>query len=196
MALELRQRGMEVTVVDRRSSPVTSAGASAGDGGERVCADATSGSWAWLNANGKSRLSQPYAALSRLAMLCWRRVPPWCDLAVWSGSLVASDNAAAEDDGGAYAVEADLKLDRVTDIEPLLLPLREKRHYHFYPDEGSAEPVEALQAAIDAAAAAGVRFVWDASVESLIRDQPDERACGVQLRPMPGGTGAECPPPQ
>ena len=60
IALELTRRGVQVTVVDERPPPGPTYSSLKGD---VHCVDATTGSWAWLNANGKGR-SSPSAVRS------------------------------------------------------------------------------------------------------------------------------------
>ena len=79
IALELARRGLAVTVLDQRPAP------SEEDVpvGATHCEDATSGSWAWINANGKESISQDYAALNRLGMHMWRHQSPYSTVANW-----------------------------------------------------------------------------------------------------------------
>ena len=81
------------------------------------CTDATSGSWAWLNANGKDGR---YGALNRLSMAMWRRQSVYSELALWCGSLVCTFRSRADDAGGAYAAVADLTDAAVCEAEPAL----------------------------------------------------------------------------
>ena len=56
VALELARRGVAVTVIDQRPAPPED-GVDGFPLGPQACVDASSGSWAWLNANGKDGLS-------------------------------------------------------------------------------------------------------------------------------------------
>ena len=167
------------------------------------CTDATSGSWAWLNANGKLGT---YGALNRLGMAMWRREAPYSELAVWCGALVASTSNHGEDVGGAYAVNADVSAEHAAALEPCLQAASRLRtqasgsssattsggsgsggdggdggggagvaHLHHYPDEGLVSPKEAVTALQAEAVGAGSTFLWDTAVMGLLRDQGTDR---------------------
>ena len=169
VARELAKRGARVVVVDARDEP-----AGALPAGAVVCDDATSGTFAWLNAQGKPGA---YGGLNRLGLAMWRRVAPYAEFATFGGSLVASDDDPAPA-GGAYAVDADVSVERVAALEPGL-EVDASRRFHFYPDEGKADPAEAAAAVRAEAAAAGATFRWGARVTGLLRD--GGRATGVSV---------------
>ena len=194
LAFELSRLGLEVTVIDQRATPAAKRGDTPRGGEVIVCDDATSGSWAWLNANGKRG---SYGGLNRLGMAMWRRAPVYREAAVWCGSLVTSASPSGETDGGAYAVDEDLDRGEASTLEPALRGARgaqagkvsgrgdvQRVHFHRYPDEGLADPAEAAAALRAAAEAAGAIFLWGRSVEHLLRakvqvDQAtDGMACG------------------
>ena len=188
LALELARCGLRVTVVDQRSSPPDAAPPT----GHVMCADATSGSFCWLNANGKDSMSATYAGLSRVGMAMWRRAAPYCNLAVWSGSVVASASAVGEGAGGGYAVEEDIAAAGATTWEPLLAAAAGCAeggvHFHAYPDEGFSDPRAAVAAVRVAAEEAGALFRWGTAVESVLVE--DGRAAGVRIVDA-GGSGCE-----
>lgn len=186
LALELARRGAHVTVVDQRRRPPPSAD-SAGELMTGVCVDATSGSWAWLNANGKDGGggSPAYGALNRLGMHFWRATSPYRELAVWCGSVVASESSSGEDAGGAYAVRHDIGADELRSLAPHL-HARPGPHYHYYPEEGLACPREAAAAARAAAEAAGAVFVWEAAVQALDYDAAEGRGLEGKARRAKG----------
>ena len=76
VALELATRGVAVRVLDSRPAPATALQ------GAVVCEDATSGSWAWLNANGKDAKSPEYGGLTRTSLAMWREQEPYADLSL------------------------------------------------------------------------------------------------------------------
>lgn len=178
-ALELARRGVSVTCVDQRARPA----APTPSHGAMECVDATSGSWAWLNANSKESLSPSYAALNRLGMSLWRAAEPYKDLAQWSGALLVTESEQGDRCGGAYAVHEDLTADVACTLEPMLPPARmpaDGQHVHYYPDEGSVCPRAAASAIRTAAEEAGATFSWAAEVSGLICDASGT-ARGVQL---------------
>ena len=207
IALELTRRGVQVTVVDERPPPGPTYSSLKGD---VHCVDATTGSWAWLNANGKGRSSPSYGALNRLGMHMWLSVAPYDELAVWCGSIVASADPfgdGAQD--GAYAVRSSLSEEEVRSVEPTLsvptstsggsceTPL----HFHHYMDEGRACPLRSVSAVRAAAEAEGAKFQWSARVERLLYEGGDSVqdsstdgmpvACGVSLAHVADGGASQ-----
>jgi len=158
VALELATRGVAVTVLDSRPAPATALQ------GAVVCEDATSGSWAWLNANGKDAKSPEYGGLTRTSLAMWRRQEPYAGLATWCGALLYADGEP-QTAGGAYAVDV-LNADEAAARE-LGLQTKEGR-WHWYPDEGRADPFVTVATLQKAAEAAGATFRWGATVEGLL----------------------------
>ena len=208
LALELALRGLRVTVIDRRAAPApsgstpSSGSAPSGNGsrlaGDVRVADATSGSWAWLNANGKAGT---YGELNRLGMSMWRRFTPYQEVADWCGSLVASSSAHGEAAGGAYAVQADLEPSEVRALEPNLCwrseelaeeGQQQQLHMHHYPDEGIACPHEAVTAVRAAAEAAGASFLWSMAATEILHDcdEGGKNAKGVRIGSQGGDSAA------
>jgi len=179
VALELATRGVAVTVLDSRPAPATALR------GAVVCADATSGSWAWLNANGKDAKSPEYGGLTRTSLAMWRRQKPYAGLASWCGALLYADGEP-QTAGGAYAVDV-LTAEEAAAREPGL-QTKEGR-WHWYPDEGRADPAATVATLQKAAEAAGATFRWGAKVDGLlpggegvrIVDGDDVRADAVVL---------------
>lgn len=211
LAFELSRLGLQVTVIDQRAAPTAQGGDTPRRGETVVCEDATSGSWAWLNANGKCG---GYGGLNRLGMAMWRRAPVFREAAVWCGSLVTSASPSGETDGGAYAVHEELSLDEVATLEPALQGALagevssrshdQPVHFHRYPDEGLADPLATAAALRTAAEAAGATFMWGRSVERLLRANvdgaTDGMACGgpavgVRVSALPDEDGAYDQPP-
>ena len=74
---------------------------------EERCVDATSGSFAWLNANGKESISPEYGALNRLGLAMWRRVPPYAGVAQWGEG---AQRASAASHRSPYSLEAEIAI--------------------------------------------------------------------------------------
>ena len=170
------------------------------DGVVHLCSGATSGSWGWLNANGKGGR---YGGLNRLGMYMWRRTAPFQDHAIWCGSLIASPSADGEGDGGAYYVNTDIDVADAIALEPELqvnigdaydATAKPPLHFHHYPDEGIVDDPRRATAALRAQAMAlGVTFVWEAPVETLLYTEGSReriRATGVRVA-SPGGAARD-----
>ena len=172
VALELRTRGVAVTVLDARPAPATALQ------GAVVCEDATSGSWAWLNANGKDAKSPEYGGLTRTSLAMWRRQEPYTGLATWCGALLYADGEP-QTAGGAYAVDV-LSAEEAAAREPGL-NAKEGR-WHWYPDEGRADPAATVAALQQAAEAVGATFQWGAKVDEALPGGEGVRVDGDDVR--------------
>ena len=172
VALELATRGVAVTVLDSRPAPATALR------GAVVCADATSGSWAWLNANGKDAKSPEYGGLTRTSLAMWRRQEPYAGLATWCGALLYADGEP-QSAGGAYAVDV-LTAEEAAAREPGLQT--KDGRWHWYPDEGRADPAATVATLQKAAEAAGATFRWGAKVDGLLSGGKGVRIGGDDVR--------------
>lgn len=158
---ELSKRGAEVTILDRAGP----AAATTGD------------SFAYLNASTKSS-SRPYYVLNWLGMAGWHawQQEPGAPLPLkWSGSVYWRDDAdkikqlaetLATVRSWGYsgaAVEAD-------EIRSLLpgVTVPGAPSGVFYPEEGSVDPVEAVNALLDRAKQRGARVLHPVEVTGLI----------------------------
>ena len=171
VALELATRGVAVTVLDSRPAPATALR------GAVVCEDATSGSWAWLNANGKDAKSPEYGGLTRTSLAMWRRQEPYAGLATWCGALLYADGEP-QTAGGAYAVD-ELTAEEAAAREPGLKS--KEGRWHLYPDEGRADPAATVATLQKAAEAAGATFRWGATVDGLLPGGEGVRVDGADV---------------
>ena len=167
-ALALARRGIRVTVLDRRD--ITK-----GDIGE-----ATTASWAWLNANDKAPWN--YFSLNRLGMKVWNDDPALSNLPVWCGGLVRRRNKPTgqnptdvEDDpakGGGYVCIGPLTRDEVLALDPVAEFLGEvpegAEEISFYADEGHVDPIEATRAMREEASRLGAKFAGNTYVEKIL----------------------------
>jgi glycine/D-amino acid oxidase-like deaminating enzyme len=172
VALELCRSGVKVTVLDKRPDPLSGAGDQVSPIGHTLCIDASSGSWAWINANNKDKMSTKYGELSRLGMSLWRQVPPYSSLANWCGSIVASKSSEGSGAWGAYAVKKNLTPTEAKTLEPLLaVEFNSAVSLHSYPDEGHSSPRELVASLRESAAAQGAAFKWGTQVDALLYNQ-------------------------
>jgi len=201
VALNLaRQRGIShsyrITVVDPASN-ASEPGAT------------TRSSWAWLNANQKRPPS--YQQLNALGLHAWRCDPLLADLPDWKGSLVQCDSDGDTDDGdstvdlscvgGFYAqpigpltdeelraLEPNVQFTKKTLSKATGTKTTEEQQdesassVYYFPNEGCVDPCEAVQRMRQAAAKAGVEFLWSHNVTRILyeNDNPADEVVGIE----------------
>mmetsp|Transcript_22195 Transcript_22195/g.63677 ORF Transcript_22195/g.63677 Transcript_22195/m.63677 type:complete len:821 (-) Transcript_22195:141-2603(-) len=178
VALALSRRGIRVVVLDRRDINIS------GDIGE-----ATTASWAWLNANDKAPWS--YFSLNQLGMKVWRHDKVLKTLPVWCGGLVRrtkkprQERTGVEDDpakGGGYVCIGPLTRNEVLVLDPVAEFLGELpkcgEEISFYADEGHVDPIKATRTIREEASRLGAKFVGNTNVEKTLVDC-DDVVCGV-----------------
>ncbi len=141
----------------------------------------TPASWAWLNANQKSPKS--YQILNQLGIHAWKHLSQLSELPQWMGSLVRFETPPEFVAEGGYPAEGPLSESRIQELEPFcnwtLNSSNDGVTFHF-PDEGSVDPSEAVQALREAAQELGVVFRQGQEVKGVVRDLQTTKVTGVK----------------
>ena len=166
-----RRSDIRVTVLDKSTNLLPSAVTTEED--DIYPGEATSSSFAWLNANDKSPLS--YMQLNQLGMEIWRRHDLLNEHPVWCGSLIKKEKQGVCVNDSHYVTIGPINGNDAIKLEPSL-KLKENSadkssEFYFYPEEGFVDPPKVVKDLRVSAHDNGVNFIGGAEVVGLIRNQ-------------------------